>query len=41
MTISGSCIRRDRAENDGTKKRDQRLIAQEKPLSFMEFNSSW
>ena len=32
----GSCIRQDREEKDGTKKRNQSLIAQEKPLSFME-----
>ena len=35
--ISGSCIRRCRAETDGTKKRDQSLIALEKLLSFMEY----
>ena len=38
---AGSCIRRDRAEKDGTKKRDQSLMAQEKRLAFMEINKFW
>ncbi|MCG7879191.1 MAG: hypothetical protein N0C90_23075, partial [Candidatus Thiodiazotropha endolucinida] len=37
-TLEGSCIRQDRAENDGTKKQDQSLIAQEKPLLSVELN---
>ena len=38
-SYTGSCIRRDRAEKDGTKKnRAQSFIAQQKPLCFMAFN---
>ena len=39
--LLGSCIRWDRAEKDGTKKRQQSSIAQEKPLSFMGLNKFW
>ena len=37
----GSCIRRDCMQKDWTKKRNQSLIFQEKPLSFMGSYKFW